>query len=248
MPHGSNELISIGWCDNGLVDGKFAEGLMYTTITAPTRKLPIGNAIRVQGNQIGRQRQALLDMWYDKVKTEWLLWVDSDIVLTLDVLEMLWKVADKNTKPVVSGVYFISKQMESSLMQPMPALFNETDNEFTIQYIHPLPANEIVKVDCAGLGLTLMHRSVVPKLRAISPEYSVFAEQENLGEKYVGEDIVFFRNLKKAGVDVYAHTGARVKHMKRFAYDDNYYALYWQAAQAAAQQQEQANGNATTSE
>ena len=52
MAHGSNELISIGWCDNGLVDGKFAEGIMYTTITAPTRKIPIGNAIRVQGNQI----------------------------------------------------------------------------------------------------------------------------------------------------------------------------------------------------
>ena len=245
MAHGSNEIISIGWCDNGMVDGKFAEGIMYTTITAPTKKIPIGNAIRVQGNQIGRQRQALLDMWYDQVKTEWLLWVDSDIVLTLDVLEMLWKTADKNTKPVVSGVYFISKQMESSLMQPMPALFNEV-SEFQIQYIHPLPQNEVIKVDCAGLGLTLMHRSVVPKLRQISPDYSLFAEKENLGEKFVGEDIVFFRNLKKAGVDVYAHTGARVKHMKRFAYDDNYYALYWQAAQAAAQQ-EQANGESATS-
>jgi hypothetical protein len=243
MAHGSNEVISIGWCDNGMVDGKFAEGLMYTTITASANKLPLGNAIRVQGNQIGRQRQALLDMWYDHVKTEWLLWVDSDIVLTAEVLQMLWKVADKNTHPVVSGVYFISKQMESSLMQPMPALFNEI-SEFQIQYLHPLPASEVVKVDCAGLGLTLMHRSVVPKLRAISPDYSLFAEKEGLGEKFVGEDIVFFRNLKKAGVDVHAHTGARVKHMKRFAYDDNYYALYWQAAQAA-QQQEAIDGNAT---
>jgi hypothetical protein len=134
--------------------------------------------------------------------------------------------------------------MESSLMQPMPALFNEI-SEFQIQYLHPLPASEVVKVDCAGLGLTLMHRSVVPKLRAISPDYSLFAEKEGLGEKFVGEDIVFFRNLKKAGVDVHAHTGARVKHMKRFAYDDNYYALYWQAAQAAQQQQEAIDGNAT---
>jgi cellulose synthase/poly-beta-1,6-N-acetylglucosamine synthase-like glycosyltransferase len=64
-------------------------------------------------------------MWYDKVKTDWLLWVDSDIVLTTDVLGMLWKIADKNTKPVVCGTYFISKQMESSLMQTMPALFHE---------------------------------------------------------------------------------------------------------------------------
>ena len=246
MAHSSNETLSIGWCDNGMVDGKFAEGLMYTTITAPTRKLGVHNAIRVQGNQIGRQRQALLDMWYDNVKTDWLLWVDSDIVLTLDVLEMLWKTADKATRPVVSGVYFISKQMESSLMQPMPALFNETGNEFNIRYIHPLPANEIIEVDNAGLGLTLMHRSVVPHLRQKFPDESMFAEVENLGEKFIGEDIVFFRKLKAAGVKVHAHTGARVKHMKRFAYDENYYSLYWSAAEASQRaQQEKANDDTT---
>lgn len=252
MAHSSKETLSIGWCDNGMVDGKFAEGLMYTTITAPTRNLGVHNAIRVQGNQIGRQRQALLDMWYDQVKTDWLLWVDSDIVLTLDLLEMLWKTADKVQRPVVSGVYFISKQMESSLMQPMPALFNETGDEYSIRYIHPLPANEIIEVDNAGLGLTMMHRSVVPQLRQKFPNESMFAEIENLGEKFVGEDIVFFRKLKAAGVKVHAHTGARAKHMKRFAYDDNYYALYWQAAQAAANQEahakEMANGDSTASE
>jgi Glycosyltransferase like family 2 len=244
MAHSSNETLSIGWCDNGMVDGKFTEGLMYTTITAPTRKLAVNNAIRVQGNQIGRQRQALLDMWYDQVKTDWLLWVDSDIVLTLDVLEMLWKTADKIARPVVSGVYFISKQMESSLMQPMPALFNETGDEYQIRYLHPLPASEVVEVDNAGLGLTMMHRSVVPLLRQKFPNESMFAEIENLGDKFVGEDIVFFRKLKAAGIKVHAHTGARVKHMKRFAYDDNYYALYWQAAQAAERQaKEKANDN-----
>ena len=249
MAHSSNETLSIGWCDNGMVDGKFTEGLMYTTITAPTRKLAVNNALRVQGNQIGRQRQALLDMWYDNVKTDWLLWVDSDIVLTLDILEMLWKTADKVARPVVSGVYFISKQMESSLMQPMPALFNETGDEFQIRYLHPLPASEVVEVDNAGLGLTMMHRSVVPLLRQKFPNESMFAEIENLGDKFVGEDIVFFRKLKAAGVKVHAHTGARAKHMKRFAYDDNYYALYWQAAQAAERQaKEKADGNPTASE
>jgi len=242
MSHGNKEVISIGWCDNGMVDGKFAEGVVYTTLTGIGKGLPIGNAIRVQGNQIGRQRQALMDMWYDQIKTEWLLWVDSDIVLTLDVLEMLWKVADKDTKPVVSGVYFISKQMESSLMQPMPALFDETGNEFEIKYKHPLPFNQVIKVDNAGLGLTLMHKSVVPALRQKFPDQSMFAEIENVGEKFVGEDIVFFRKLKAAGIPVHAHTGARVKHMKRFAYDDNYYALYWQAAQAAEAQ----SGNTTS--
>jgi hypothetical protein len=32
----------------------------------------------------------------------------------------LWKAADKINKPVVSGVYFISKENEGSLMKPFP--------------------------------------------------------------------------------------------------------------------------------
>jgi len=243
MAHSSKETLSIGWCDNGLTDGKFTEGLMYTTITAPTRNIGIHNAVRVQGNQIGRQRQALFDMWADSIKTDWLLWVDSDIVLTLDILELLWNTADKIARPVVSGVYFISKQMESSLMQPMPALFDEGENEHQIKYKHPLPKDQVIQVDCAGLGLTLMHKSVVPILRQKFPDQSMFAEIENVGEKFVGEDIVFFRKLKAAGVPVHAHTGAIAKHMKRFAYDENFYALYWQAAAQASEVQ---NGNPTS--
>ena len=231
--HSNKETISIGWCDNGNTDGKFTEGLVYTTLMAPLNNIPIGNAVRVQGNQIGRQRQVLWDMWYDNIKTDWLLWVDSDIVLTTEVLSTLWKIADKNTHPVVCGVYFISKETESSMMMPMPALFDEV-SEFQIKYHHPLPDNEVIKVDCAGLGLTLVHRSVAAKLREVHGNISMFAEKEGLGEKFIGEDIVFFRNIKAAGIPVYAHTGARVKHMKRFSYDETYYKIYWAAAAAQA--------------
>lgn len=235
--HSNKERLSIGWCDNGMVDGKFAEGVVYTTLLAPTVGVPVANAVRVQGNQIGRQRQALFDMWYDQIKTEWLLWVDSDIVIDQNILKMLWDVADKHTHPVVCGVYFISKQNESPVMQPMPAVFNDID-EFTIQYLHPLPENQVVEIDNAGLGLCLMHRSVVEKLRAMFPDQSVFAEQEGIGDKYVSEDIVFFRKLKLAGVKVHAHTGALVKHMKRFAMDINYYKMWWHYSQLTQEGQE----------
>jgi len=122
--HSKNETLSIGWCDNGMSDGKFTEGLVYTIIMGQDPKnIQVHNAIRVQGNQIGRQRQSLFDLWADSVKTDWLLWVDSDIVLTQDVLKKLWDTADKLTRPVVTGVYFISKENEQALMMPMPALF-----------------------------------------------------------------------------------------------------------------------------
>jgi hypothetical protein len=222
------ETVAIGWCDNGLVDGKFTEGLMNAVITGGANKMPISTSIRVQGNQIGRQRQVLFDYWADKLKTDWLLWVDSDIVLTADVMQKLWATADKHHRPVVSGVYFISKESESALMKPYPVLFNDI-SEFQIQYVHPLPDNEVIKCDSAGFGLVLMHRSIVPAMRNAHPGQSMFTETaaSSNDDEFVGEDIVFFRKMKQAGVPLHAHTGALVKHMKRFSLDYDYYAMYW---------------------
>ena len=52
------ETVAIAWCDNGMVDGKFTEGLVFTMLH---EKSLIVDSVRAQGNQIGRQRQVLLD-------------------------------------------------------------------------------------------------------------------------------------------------------------------------------------------
>ena len=231
MPHSSKETVALAWCDGGLVDGRFMDGLLLAIMNAPKIGMRVVNKIRVNGNQIGRQRQVLFDNWADVTKTDWLLWVDSDIVITPDSLKLVWDSADKVSRPVVSGTYFVSKENERSLMQPFPALFKEGSNKHELQIIHPLPKNELIKVDSAGFGFLLMHKSIVPKLREVSPNYSLFAEEEGIGDKYISEDIVFFRKLKSAGIDLYAHTGAVVQHMKRFSFDINYYNLYWNGLQ-----------------
>jgi len=243
MAHSNKETLAVGWCDNGDTDGKFTEGLVYTLLHSAVNGIPFHNGLRVQGNQIARQRQALLDTWYDSIKTDWLLWVDSDIVLTLDVLKMLWNTADKVSRPVVSGVYFISKQMESPLMQPMPVLFNETDDKTKIDYLHPLPHNKVVQIDCAGFGLVLMHRSAITRMKEKFGDDFFFAETNDHGDNFIGEDIAFFRKMKEAGVPLYAHTGALVQHMKRFSLDANYYNLFWMAADAVEQKKKQRENN-----
>lgn len=230
--HGKNETVAVGWCDNGMVDGKFAEGLTATMLHF---KDLITDSVRAQGNQIARQRQALMDEWYKLNSTDWILWVDSDIVLTPDVFAMLWEAADKATKPIVVGTYFISKESEQTMMAPFACMFHDTDDEWNLKYVHPLPNNEVIKIDAAGMGLVLMHRSVVTKLRKKFPNESVFTEIL-MPDKFVGEDIVFFRHVKQAGIPVYAHTGAIVKHMKRFPLDGNYYHNFWQIQMLIAQQ------------
>lgn len=240
MAHSNKETLSVIWCDNGNTDGKFTEGLVYSIITG---NVPFHNAIRVQGNQIARQRQAAFEMWA-QVGTDWALWVDSDIVLTKEVVKILWDTADKIARPVVSGVYFISKQMENTLMQPMPAIFDEGNNEYEIKYHHPLPRNQVIKVDSAGLGLVLMHKSVIKALHDKFGETDfVFAENNASGDQFIGEDIAFFRKVKAAGVQVYCNTSALVKHMKRFALDDGYYNLYWASVEIAERREREQSAN-----
>lgn len=236
------ETVTVGWCDNGLADGKFAEGLVGVILAAPNNGMKISHSVRVAGNQISRQRQRLLDHWYDKNLSDWLLWVDSDIVLNLDALYLLWHTADSEKFPIVSGVYFISKEPEGTTMRPFPCVFKDL-GENQIQYIHPLPENELIECDLAGFGLLMMHRSVVEKMREALPGESFFNEQVGTSDdQFVGEDIIFFRKMKQAGVKLHAHTAALVKHMKRFSLDFGYYALYWSMEHLKGKMQEEKSG------
>jgi hypothetical protein len=229
MSHSIKETVAIGLCDPGTVDGKFMNSVIHAILWGKENKINIVSSIRANGNQIGRQRQAVFDSWADDAKTDWLLWIDSDIVVNYESLKLVWDSADKVSRPVVSGTYFVSKENERSLMEPFPALFKEGNTKHELEIIHPLPQNQLIKIDCAGFGFLLMHKSIIPKIRAVSPDYSLFAVEQGIGNNYISEDIVFFRKLKMAGVDLYAHTGAVVEHMKRFSFDINYYNVYWNA-------------------
>ena len=221
------DTVAIGWCDNGTTDGSFTEGMMEIALAGKNTGFPIETFVRVQGNQIAKQRQTLLDFWYDKTKTDWLFWVDSDIVLTQYVWSKLCSAADAKKRPIVSGVYFIAKENDDSLPILLPCIFNDVD-ESTVMYHHPLPENKIIKIDSAGMGLVIMHRSVVTKLKKEYGDKSFLFEENNLaGEDFVGEDIAFFRKCKKINIPVYADTAAVAKHIKRTQWDTQLYALYW---------------------
>jgi hypothetical protein len=222
-----NETVTVGWCDNGATDGAFTEGLMSAIFFGLSNNKHINGSVRVKGNQIARQRQALLDLWYDRIQTDWLLCVDSDVVLTGDIWNKLYNTADSENMPMVSGIYFIAKETDGSLPVPMPVIFDNVDKH-TVKYHHPLPIDSVIKIDCAGMGLVLIHKSVVTKLRkTYGNNHFMFAEENNSGEQFIGEDISFFRKCSGADIPLYAHTGAVAKHMKTTIWDLDLYNLYW---------------------
>ncbi len=223
------ESITIGWCDNGMVTGEFTDGLLSIGLVAPSLGFPILNTVRVNGNQIARQRQKMLDFWYNELETEWLFCVDSDIVLTPEIWTTMCSTADKEKYPMLTGIYFISKEKVGSLPVPLPCIFNDAD-DFYVSHIHPLPENQIIKIDCAGMGLVVMHRDVVKKLKEEYGDENFLFEESSAGnDNFVGEDIAFFRKCKKVGISLYAHTGVISKHVKQMSWDMDYYKLFWEA-------------------
>lgn len=223
------ETVSVAWCDSGQVEGKFAQGLVDVLLKSGVK---FETSLRSQGNQIGRQRETILKYWFENNKSEWLLWVDSDVVLTVDTFKLLWDNKDAKERPIITGVYFTTDNPEEPLMVPMPTIFKfaEENNTIGIKRIHPLPKDELIQVDAAGMGFVLMHRSVVERVLDKMPEATFFTEV-GVHKTFMGEDIFFFALLNQCEIPVWCHTGALAPHMKLFSFDQHYYNAFFGGVQ-----------------
>jgi len=217
------ESVSLAWCDNGNVDGLFMLGVTDVLLQSGVK---FTSTIRSQGNQIARQRDRLISHWYNANKAEWLLWVDSDVVISPETFMKLWKHKDKDKRPMVTGVYFTSDTPEEPLMIPLPTIFQFEDDpengKLVSKRIHPLPENQLIKIDAAGMGFILMHRSVVKRIKDVMPDAALFAEMGK-GDSFLGEDIYFFALCHQVGIPLWCDTSALAPHMKRFSFDVAYY-------------------------
>ena len=215
------ETLTIAWCDNGMVDGKFMQGVTDVMLHSGVK---VATTLRSQGNQIGRQRETIVKHWYENNKSDWILWVDSDVVISPEMFLKLWDKRDAVEKPVLTGVYFTTDTPEESLMVPSPTVFEfvVNGNEVGIKRLHPLPKDKFLQVGAAGMGFVLMHRSVVTRILEVLPNTPLFTEV-GVHKQFMGEDIFFFSLCDKAEIPVWCDTSALVPHMKRFSFDVNYY-------------------------
>lgn len=214
-----NDDLTIAWCDNGLVDGRFMQGVTDVMIHSGVK---VTTTLRSNGNMIAPQRERIIRRWYQDNKTDWILWVDSDVVISPESFAFLWDNKDAVERPIVTGVYFTSDTPEESLMVPWPTLFNWTPDKAKLARVHPLPKDKLIKVGAAGMGFVLMHRSAITTILEKLGNVLLFTEVNGLKE-FTGEDIYFYSLCARADVPVYAHTSATVPHMKRFSFDISYY-------------------------
>lgn len=230
MAHDKDEKMVIAYCSNGMVDELFLDSILSACVQLTLEDFPLVGKIKAIGNQISRQREFLLNTWEKAEEVDWLLWVDTDIAFKASDIKALWDLADKDTKPIVSGVYFISYEMQDSLPTPHPAIFINGREDGGAEILHPIPSGlDEIQVDSAGFGFLLMHRSIIEKLRKKCKGRSPFSEENNVDKPFLSEDMAFFKNVKELQIPVYASLKTKLLHLKRFPLDENYYNVFWKA-------------------
>ena len=218
-----SEKLTIGWIDPGTTEGCFTESL---AVFLKETKIPVEDIIRVPGGIVSRQRQKLLQEWYDRNLTDWILWIDSDIQFSNESVNKLWKSKNVIAYPIISGVYFVSMSTQGTMQNITPAIFNSCDFDYRMKHV-PIEQypDTLIPIDSAGFGFVLLHRSVVSKMAQVYENKFFFEESQRPEPYYIGEDIAFFKKVADCGIQVYAHTGAIVGHMKKkLITPDDYFA------------------------
>jgi hypothetical protein len=196
------------------------------SILVPTRdtvyshfSLSLGNLIKTT-TQIGidvhlffdsstiliNQRESLINQAM-AMKTEWVLWLDSDMMFPSTALLRLLS----HNQDIVACNY-----MKRSFPFKSVAFTDITDWE---SWIPIRSEDELVTVDAIGMGCVLMRTSIFKDLSQPYFEYTYQPKTKDWG----GEDFTLFKKLKKIGyqVNVDMALSNEVYHIGTFAYGKN---------------------------
>jgi len=223
--------VCIGIVNDGKINGQLAMDLIHIS-RHPSNKLDH----MVQVANIGlttRSRNVVVKNFLEEVDTPWLLLVDADERLPIDVFLKLVDTAHDKDRPVVSGLVFAAFFDEQDMLRPVPTIYRMTENA-GLQPIDDYPIDSVIEVDAAGTGCLLIHRSVLEKMRENTTpnqgkDWAWFVEGAIDGT-YFGEDLLFSKRIKSLGYSIHANTGAILAHRKEFWLDQRHHAPMREAA------------------
>lgn len=214
-----NETLAIVWLDSGVVEGQFAISLANYLIYANKNNIQVNDVIRVHGNQVARQRELAASLVLQS-KTDWSLWIDSDIMFQPEHVDMLRNVANKENRKIISGIYYITYDPDTSFRNIVPAIYKYNNNDNLHYPILDFKEDNIFNVDAIGFGFVLIHNSVFYQLKE---KYSwLFNEHFYDNNFFISEDISFCKKLKEQNISIFVHPKVKVDHVKKVIFNESY--------------------------
>ncbi len=132
---------------------------------------------------------------------DYLLFLDSDIMVPEDVIEKLIK----HDKPIISAIC-LTEQNLTGKNEVWPALRMKSEKE---GFVHPVPidfvlGDNLLEIAACGFGCCLIKRNVVEAIKELK------RSEGNLG----GEDFLFCYDALKKGFKTFAACEAKCVHVK----------------------------------
>lgn len=156
-------------------------------------------------------------------EAEWLWWVDSDMGFADDALDTLLGVADPEKAPMVGGLCFAQKEIESDGMGGfrsvvIPALYRwvKIDDRTGFMPWLDYPRNAVAEVAATGSAFVLIHRTVFEK---VSEKFGAGRWYDRMinplaDGQLMGEDLSFCARVKTVDLPIFVHTGVLTTHRK----------------------------------
>jgi hypothetical protein len=179
--------------------------------------------ISVEGGQLTLARNKAVGHLLES-DAPWMLWLDTDMGFTPDLLERLLAAADPAERPIVGALCFSQRKLGPDGMggyhtAASPTIFDwapvKTDGGdlegFDIRWSYPSDA--LVRCDGTGSAAVLIHRSVFER---IAERYGAEWYHRVLASNGpMGEDLSFCMRATTLGIPIYVHTGVKTTHAKR---------------------------------
>lgn len=150
---------------------------------------------------------------------EWAMWVDADMILEPRTVPVLLQWAKKLDAKMLTGIYYQRHGdhkpiIWNKVVKSSDGKIAHTDaDEYCHFFVYPgAVGGQPYKVDVAGFGCSLIHRSVFDTMKYPYFKF-VFYEGEDGKPREASEDFYFYVQAKKLGFDLWAVPELNCGHM-----------------------------------
>lgn len=188
---------------------KFVESLMYMDKSNCT-------SVCFKPNSLIYDSRNLLSLTAMENNFDYVMWLDSDMVVPINTIPMLLSDAQEKNAPMVTGLY-VKRDIPSG-----PVIFSEVqppevENDHMVKRIRNFdiyPRDSLFQVAGCGFGCVL---TSVQLLREVFDKYGpAFAPFT-----WAGEDVSFCYRVKQLGHDIWCDSRVKCGHVGSFVYTEN---------------------------
>ena len=230
--------VIIGFISPGEVDALFA--MRLAAIFRERRDRVVDLMCDENSGLLSRGRnQVVRNFLNHPDRAEWLLMLDSDMQLFVEHFDKLIQTAHDTERPIVAGLYFGAWQGDF-YPTPVPLIFHEhPQRPGRFIPLDNYPRDAVIRIDSAGTGCLLVHRSVFERIAEdADPKHDVARYEDGRSEAkwcwfrdmpvhgdWFSEDHFFCARAREVGFQLHAHTGVMLPHRKKFWLEEKHHMI-----------------------